>query len=165
MFYGATSFKGDLSKWDVSSVTNMNNMFTDAKSFKQKLCGLAWIHSKASKNLMFEGSPGSISRTVCEAAPSPSTRKHVTHRPIPDRELIVRTPTTTLVSTPTAALTIANTVTCLKCGTFKKSGRVSCCAPDGTWYKNCGGVGNKHVGHSWSEGAQACKCKFNVSSM
>merc|ERR1719174_2628569 len=40
---------------------------------------------------------------------------------------------------------------------FKKSSRVSCCAPGGDWYKNCGGVGNKHVDHSWSEGAQACK--------
>ena len=65
VFYEATSFNGDISKWDVSAVINMNNMFMGATSFKQKLCGAAWIHSKASKNLMFEGSPGSISRTVC----------------------------------------------------------------------------------------------------
>ena len=33
MFYGATSFNGDLSSWDVSSVTNMTNMFSYATSF------------------------------------------------------------------------------------------------------------------------------------
>ena len=182
----------------------MDRMFFNAASLKHKLCGAAWVHSKASKDLMFAGSPGSISQTVCEGtdtdtdteegetdtgadtdtgtgtdadtdallqyyifkgASTASTRKYVKRRPLPDRELIVRTPTTTLVSTPTLISMIANTVTCLKCGTFKKSGRVSCCAPDGAWDKNCGGVGNKRVGHSWSEGAQACKCKSNISSM
>ena len=38
MFMSASKFNGDLSKWDVSSVFNMNFMFTDATSFKQKLC-------------------------------------------------------------------------------------------------------------------------------
>ena len=33
MFYGATSFDGDLSGWDVSRVTNMNSMFVTATSF------------------------------------------------------------------------------------------------------------------------------------
>merc|ERR1719201_3088543 len=47
-------------------------------------------------------------------------------------------------------------MTCPKCGTFKKSGRVSCCAPGGAWFKNCGGAGNKNVGHRWSEGTEAC---------
>ena len=63
VFYEATSFNGDISKWDVSAVINMNNMFMGATSFKQKLCGTAWIHSKASKNLMFEGSPAWINIT------------------------------------------------------------------------------------------------------
>ena len=33
MFCGASSFNGDLSKWDVSKVTDMNQMFSCAKSF------------------------------------------------------------------------------------------------------------------------------------
>ena len=67
MFYFATTFNGDPSKWDVSKVTNMDYMFADAKSFKQKICGDAWIHSKASKEGMFAGSFGSMSRTTCTA--------------------------------------------------------------------------------------------------
>ena len=37
MFDGATDFNGDLSSWDVSSVTDMNNMFYYATSFNQPL--------------------------------------------------------------------------------------------------------------------------------
>ena len=70
MFWGAESFNGDLSKWDVSRVTNMDQMFQYAKSFKQELCEAAWVHSKASQKLMFDGSEGSISRTVRRTAPT-----------------------------------------------------------------------------------------------
>ena len=65
MFQDATVFNGDVSKWDTSSVTNMKNMFWNARSFEQNLCGAFWINSKAIKTGMFEGSFGSISRTVC----------------------------------------------------------------------------------------------------
>merc|ERR1719247_3131356 len=65
MFMEAKLFNRDISKWDVSRVTSMDDMFYNAASFKQKLCGDAWIRSKASKRGMFTGSPGSISRTVC----------------------------------------------------------------------------------------------------
>merc|ERR1719174_2166720 len=65
--------------------------------------------------------------------------EHVSRRPIPERELIVQTPT------------------CLKCGIFGKSGRVSCCTPGGAWFKNCGGFGSKNVDYRWSEGVNACK--------
>ena len=37
MFYGATSFNSDLSAWDVSSMTDMSHMFTNAASFNQNL--------------------------------------------------------------------------------------------------------------------------------
>ena len=62
MFSGATSFNHDLSKWDMSSVMNMNYMFQDAKSFKQTLRGATWSSSKTITVDMFVGSYGSISR-------------------------------------------------------------------------------------------------------
>ena len=37
MFDGASSFNSDISMWDVSSATDMNNMFNDATSFIQNL--------------------------------------------------------------------------------------------------------------------------------
>ena len=72
MFRWATSFNGDISKWDVSSVGNMDYMFWDATSFKQKLCGAAWVYSKARKTVMFAGSSGSIPETVCAASTATS---------------------------------------------------------------------------------------------
>ena len=156
MFCRAISFNGDVSKWDVSSVTNMDHMFDDAHSFGRKLCGAAWVHSKASKKVMFAGSSGSITRKACTSA--------VTRRPLPDRELIVYTPITMSVSMPALTSTTTNTMTCPKCGTFERSGRVSCCAPGGGWFKNCGGAGNKNVEHRWIEGVEACrKRKFTKS--
>merc|ERR1712054_693932 len=67
MFCYAKSFNQDLSKWDVSRVTEMDWMFSEAHSFQQTLCGAAWVNSDASKNDMFEDSPGSISKkkSVC----------------------------------------------------------------------------------------------------
>ena len=147
MFRQARVFNCDLSKWDVSSMTNMDDMFLNAASFNQKLCGASWVRSKASKNDMFDGSSGSISRRVCTS--------------IPDRELIVRVPT----STPFIASTIDRAITCPRCGIFRKSGKVSCCAPRGAWFKNCGGIGSKNADHKWSEGMKACKRKFKVNNM
>ena len=68
MFWITASFNRDISKWDVSSVTNMGGMFLGATSSKQTLCGAAWVRSKASKTLMFVVSFGSISRTVCTSS-------------------------------------------------------------------------------------------------
>merc|ERR1719174_1329937 len=155
MFSMATSFNGVLSRWDVSRVTNMDSMFWEAISFKQKLCGDAWVHSTASKKGMFTGSRGSISREVCTFT---TRRQDVTRRPLTERELqIVRASITTPVSTSTLALVSSNTIACLKCGMFKKSGRVSCCAPGGTWYKDCGGADNRNADPKWFEGVEACK--------
>merc|ERR1719362_1507625 len=108
--------------------------FFDATSFNKELCGAAWVDSKAPTPLMFSGSSGSISETACTTA----TRQSVPRRPFPQRELIVRTPIVKSLSTT------AKTTTCAKCGTFEKSGKYSCCAPGGDWYRNCGGAGNKH---------------------
>ena len=176
MFLQAESFNGDISKWDVSRVISMDYMFVDASSFMRILCEHDWVLSKASKLGMFSGCPGSISRTVCTSVTTQGTshnknshtqnthpkytkipermvnQQYVQRRPVPDRELIARTP----ASTP------GLTSTCPKCGTFQKSGRVSCCAPGGAWFKSCGGVVNKNVDHRWSEGVKLCKGKFEA---
>ena len=169
MFYDAISFNSDLSKWDVSRVNDMDAMFFAAASFKQKMCGAAWVHSKASKSSMFAGSSGSISRTVCTPVlPSVTTQvtsHYATRHPLPERELIVRASITTTLSTSIFTSTILSTMTCPKCGTFGKSGRVSCCAPGGAWYQNCGGATNENVHYRWSEGAEACKRKSEAYGM
>ena len=46
---------------------------------------------------------------------------------------------------------------CLKCGTSKKSGKLSCCVRGGAWFKRCGDAGDAQFDHTWSEGMQACK--------
>ena len=105
---------------------------------------------------------------------SDTTRQYVTRRPLTERELkiviaalnkpvstsrIVRAAIKTPVSTSTLAITSTNTMTCPKCGAFEKSGRLSCCAPGGAWYKNCGGAGNRNAFYRWVDGIAACKCK------
>ena len=138
----------------------MTGMFIDAQSFNQKLCGAAWVHSNAKKRFMFVASKGSITSTVCTSASTSATKQvtiqHITRRPLPDRELVVRTPITTPVAVTS---TILSKMTCPKCGTFEKSGQASCCAPGGTWYKNCGGDNHKNMNHKWFEGTEACKRK------
>merc|ERR1712037_324506 len=54
---------------------------------------------------------------------------------------------------------------CPKCSTFEKSGRLSCCAPGGAWYRNCGGAGKRDVDHRWFEGVQACKRTTTTMSL
>ena len=171
MFSRAALFNIDISNWDVSSVTDMERMFFQASSFTQKLCGDAWVNSKASKSNIFAGSARSMSTMACAttAAFFPQStkkkRQHVTRHPIPERELIVRTPITTSASTLSFTSKILRKMACPKCGTFAKSGRVSCCAPGGAWYKNCGGAANKNLDHRWSEGVEACKRKSEADAM
>ena len=144
-------------------MSHMDHMFYLASSFKQKLCGAAWVNSKAKKDAprqfhMFQVSPGSIADTVCApASVTTHAGQDVSRQPLPDRELIVRT------GSPTS--TMENTMACPNCGTFKKSGRKSCCAPGGAWFKNCGGAHNKNVEHKWFEGVAACKRKSKSDGM
>jgi len=119
-------------------VRKIDSMFTKATSFKHELCGPAWVHSMASRDDIFAGSHGRIARTVC-------------HDDSPQRWLA-----RWQVASTTPAVAAANKV-CSKCGKFTKSGRVSCCAPGGAWYKNCGGAGNKKFDYNWIEGVEACK--------
>ena len=53
--------------------------------------------------------------------------------------------------------TSINTNGCPKCGTTKKSGKLSCCARGGAWFKNCGDAGDTKFDHTWAEGIQACQ--------
>ena len=162
MFRSATLFNADISQWDVSSVKNMDYMFWYASSFNLELCQTAWVNSRASKTFMFVVSPGSLSQPECMSVPTPATLttsqdvQPVPRRPISERELIVSTP----VSTPSILSTTAYSMACPKCGTFEKSGRFSCCAPGGAWFKNCGSAGNRKVAHRWIDGVFACKRKF-----
>ena len=132
----------------------------NAASFTHRLCGAAWIRSRVRRESMFTGSNGSITSLVCTLRVTQRQQEGQATPRLPvalvfQRALIARTPTT-----PTSS----NGMTCPKCGTFKKSGRVSCCAPGGAWYKNCGGVGNRNADHRWFEGIEACKrkCKANA---
>merc|ERR1719201_1948309 len=70
MFSSAFTFDQDLSKWDVSAVTNMEYMFYSTSAFNHELCGRAWVTSEADQHEMFRDSPGSISSTECATARS-----------------------------------------------------------------------------------------------
>jgi surface protein len=55
MFYKASSFSGDISAWDVSSVVRMGWMFFGASSFTGDLSG--WdVSNVEMMNAMFRGS-------------------------------------------------------------------------------------------------------------
>ena len=59
---------------------------------------------------------------------------------------------------PADKTTIAVSV-CSRCGAIEKSGKISCCGRGGSWFRNCGSVGNTKLHHTWYEGIQACKAR------
>ena len=61
------------------------------------------------------------------------------------------------MSSRTMSMTSLTDSICSTCGTAKKSGKLSCCARGGAWFKNCGDVGGTQFDHTWAEGIQACK--------
>ena len=54
MFKRASAFNGDVSRWDVSSVTNMEEMFRDASTFYQNL-SMWQLPSNPDTTTIFEG--------------------------------------------------------------------------------------------------------------
>merc|ERR1719331_1533084 len=66
MFFETESFNGDISKWDVSSVTDMNAMFFDAQAFNGDIS--KWDVSKVTNmDYMFRGAM-LFTRNLCGAA-------------------------------------------------------------------------------------------------
>ena len=59
-------------------------------------------------------------------------------------------------STTMSAFVVSSTG-CPKCDTAKKSGKRSCCARGGAWFKNCGDAGDTKYNHTWTEGIRACQ--------
>ena len=48
---------------------------------------------------------------------------------------------------------------CRKCGTMKKSGKLSCCGRGGSWFGDCGSARNANFGHTWYEGIRSCEAR------
>ena len=55
-------------------------------------------------------------------------------------------------------------VGCSACGTFKKSGKVSCCARNGSWFGRCGNVDDPRFDHTWMDGIRVCDVFARESS-
>ena len=45
---------------------------------------------------------------------------------------------------------------CPRCVSTRNSGKFSCCARGGAWFKNCGSHGDSNFDHTWLEGVRAC---------
>ena len=59
---------------------------------------------------------------------------------------------------PTArTLSTLSSSRCPMCGTNKKSGKLSCCARGGAWFRKCGDVRDTTFDHTWADGVQACR--------
>merc|ERR1719476_286025 len=103
MFFHAKKFGGDISHWDVSSVTHMDYMFEQAKEFQVTLCGAAWVNSKAFKTSMFNHSGGKIAKTACDPPTTATATTTTTAAPT----TTTAAPTTTTTATPTTTTTAA----------------------------------------------------------
>jgi len=74
-------------------------------------------------------------------------------------------PVTTVVTKKHDVTTPVTTVkgkVCDQCG-IMKSGKFSCCARGGVWFKKCGDIGDSNFEHTWFEGIQACS-SFSAKS-
>ena len=53
---------------------------------------------------------------------------------------------------------------CETCGTFKRTGKVSCCARGGSWFEKCGNVEDPQFNHTWMDGVRVCDASAGRSS-
>merc|ERR1719162_2097977 len=90
IFFKATEFNGDVSDWNVSSVTNMNFMFKKASAFNQTMCGWTVVG-----NDMFDGSLCTVEACIGCTTVLPSTVPSglpsvvPSSRPCPDGIIVV----------------------------------------------------------------------------
>ena len=68
----------------------------------------------------------------------------------------VTTPAVTTPAVTTPSLPPSVGPVCPKCGMFKTSGKLSCCARGGAWFDKCGENGDPSSHHTWAEGIEAC---------
>ena len=69
----------------------------------------------------------------------------------------------TTIATVVSSTTGDLSATCLKCGSFRNSGKVSCCARGGSWFNECGDDDDTAFAHTWSDGIKACKSKSLIA--
>ena len=69
------------------------------------------------------------------------------------------TTTTATARTDAPTTSSSSLITCPKCGVAKSSGKSSCCARGGAWFKNCGDPGDPNFDYTWYEGIQSCTKK------
>ena len=146
MFMRATSFNSDLSNWDVTSVADMTFMFMRTISFN-----------------------GDLSKWDVASVSDMAGMFRQAHAFNCDLSIWDVSSVTNMDDMFLNAVSFNQKL----CGAnwfrskakYRKSGRVSCCAPGGAWFKNCGGLGSKNVDHRWSEGVKACKRKFKANHM
>ena len=78
-------------------------------------------------------------------------------------------PTTTITTITTATTTTSasavSTKVCPKCGSTRTSGKLSCCARGGAWFKNCGDGDDPKFDHTWVQGIQACQTFVNSNAV
>ena len=67
---------------------------------------------------------------------------------------------TVVNSVASAVTSSAKRKECPKCATARKSGKLSCCARGGAWFKKCGDVGDANFEYTWTEGFRACNIGF-----
>merc|ERR1719174_3187304 len=105
MFYYASKFNGDLSKWDVSSVTTMTEMFAAASLFNGDLS--KWDVSKVSDMGGMFGYASSFAQTLCGAWITSKAKKDNTFAGSSGRIGTcskIRTSTTTTEAIPTEVI-------------------------------------------------------------
>merc|ERR1712226_1202177 len=136
MFANAVAFHGDISQWDVSSVSIMSQMFDGASSFNQTLCWDIFTSSPDTTNI-FTGSGGSFLMFpncrpdfVPTASPSPTLSVLPSASPTSDSPSVAPTssPSPTLSDSPSVGPTV-----CINSNVFILTVQFECCSGKFGW--------------------------------